>query len=155
MRPLILNCRVEGDRPEVINEISFYVLERAISRLDGRRYNSLVLSTLELPSVDRSDGLPDGSDVPEGIIIVGGASGRVVVSHFTNGEPREMWWLALPERGDRKEAAVVGGQNTELPARWWVNVPTATHAAGYYLEHQERDPGLTWEPDPSVGPIKS
>ncbi|MGH2511396.1 MAG: hypothetical protein ACRDGQ_01775 [Candidatus Limnocylindrales bacterium] len=143
MRRLVLSCRVERDRPEVINDAGLAVLEWAIRRLDGLRYAALDLSTAGGDPVR-----PDRVDAPEGIIIAGGRSGRVVVSHFINGKPSELWWLALPERGQGTEQGAVGGQDIESPARWWVEPAIAIRAAGHYLEWQQRDPGLTWEPDP-------
>jgi hypothetical protein len=135
MEPMLLRARVEGSTSEEHSHADAETVAWAIRRLDGRLYNELVLGT----------GEPDSLD------IAGGLNDRCLVGYFERGGEM-IWYAAEPPRGDAREDNVVGGQETEFPARWLVTRAVALQAADYFFHHQARDPALVWEPDPGLMP---
>jgi hypothetical protein len=138
MEPLVLRCRIEGAGSEVDSHADARTVAWAIQRLDGRRYNDLIVE-------------PDG---PDSLSVSGGLNGRCLVGlHERGGEM--IWYAAEPERGDELEENIVGGQETDLPARWWVTMELALKAAAFFFHHLARDPGLVWEQDPGLAQMEN
>jgi hypothetical protein len=140
MTLLTLECRIERGRPESVRNPDPSAVSHAIRRLDGEVYNSLTL----VPE-------PVGPSSPDFLSVSGGRGHRYLVGYHERGG-EIIWYAAEPDRGDRLEENVVGGQGTELPARWWVTQGIALEAADFFIEHQTRDPDLVWEPDPGLMP---
>ena len=103
----------------------------ALRRLDGFRHDDAVLEYTGR-AADKAS-----------LIVGGGQGGRVVVGAQPAGADYPHH-LVDPARGDALETQSVGGQETPLPARFYVSLEMALQAARYFYQHRALDPALQW-----------
>lgn len=132
------------DRREGILAPNWADIKRAIRRLDGRRYRSVVL----WPSADKREHWTNGEF---GFLSVIGGDGLYVVTACTGGHrPRHLYF---PEWPDREVIVLPGpwgyvdGVWAESARRVCRDVEMVLQAARYYAEHTDLDPSLPWEPN--------
>jgi hypothetical protein len=119
-------------------------IKRAVHRLDGRRYRSLVL----WPSTDKQEHWTTGEF---GFLSVVGGKGVYVVTACAGGHrPRKLFFPEWPWRDVivlPDYWGYVDGVWAESAPRVCRDVKLVLQVARYYAEHLALDPSLTWEPD--------
>jgi hypothetical protein len=105
-------------------------VEQAIKALDGKARNDVYLS-------------PDPA-VPETFLCVGGGNGEYVVSGSVEGE--RFPTVVVPGGSDELVSLIVGGQLSEFPRRFIVDLNAALTAAKSFLESGRFGEGdVVWE----------
>ena len=120
------------DEGELIDNPNWHQIETAIRELDGK---SKTLVTL-------------GADEETYMSIGGGQSGKYVVTvTFDN---IKFYVLVDLAKSDEIQALVVGGQESEYPAKMCVDLLRCLLAARTFTELGKLDPLLTWQEDISL-----
>lgn len=106
-------------------------VEAVLRRLNGYRHDDAVLE------------YASGTAEAAWFILGGGEEGRVVAGVQPAGADYPHH-LVDPARGAALETQSVGGQETPLPARFYVPLEMALQAAHYFYLHRALDPALLW-----------
>jgi hypothetical protein len=88
---------------------------------------------------------------PSVMFLVAGGQGERVYVGYTVVDGQGEWNqnycnLTDPSRGEEPETRLAGGQQTPLPAKWWVTKEQAFKALKYFLMTGATDPSQVWEP---------
>lgn len=116
--------------PEELADPSWEDVEQAIKALDGEVRNDLYLA----------QGLGD----PETFLCVGGGNGKYLVSGSVEG--KRFPTVVIPDGSDEIVSLIVGGQLSEFPRRFIVDLNTALTAAKAFFESGRFGEGdVVWE----------
>jgi hypothetical protein len=107
-------------------------LEFHLARLDAEVFTFLAL-----------EGAQPSGDIGKRYLGVGGGAGQYVVYHQMS--DFEFWNLLRPDAGEGTVYLNTGGQVGGFRASQVVDFATARAACLWYLEHEGRNPELSWE----------